>query len=199
MSSIESVMTETRVFEPAEAFKAQANVKGMEGYRALCEQADKDYEGFWAGLAKELLELSDMLDETCRQARQLDSQRQIQLDAPAGLKILGDRDAMKQVTLIALDNALKHSTGDIHITAQKQGAQVEVRVQDFGEGIPPEKLEHVFDRFYRGDDASTIPGFGLGLSIAKILVEGMDGEIKMESEVGEGSVVILRFAGSNAS
>ena len=55
MSSIESVMTETRVFEPAEAFKTQANVKGMEGYRALCEQADKDYEGFWAGLAKELL------------------------------------------------------------------------------------------------------------------------------------------------
>ncbi|MHB8167333.1 MAG: AMP-binding protein, partial [Sulfuricella sp.] len=55
MSSIESVMTETRVFEPAESFKAQANVKGMEGYRALCEQADKDYEGFWAGLAKELL------------------------------------------------------------------------------------------------------------------------------------------------
>ena len=55
MSSIESVMTETRVFEPAETFKAQANVKGMEGYRALCEQADKDYEGFWAGLARELM------------------------------------------------------------------------------------------------------------------------------------------------
>ena len=55
MSSIESVMTETRIFEPAESFKAQANVKGMEGYRALCEQADKDYEGFWAGLARELL------------------------------------------------------------------------------------------------------------------------------------------------
>ncbi|MHB9103315.1 MAG: acetate--CoA ligase, partial [Sulfuricella sp.] len=55
MSSIESVMTETRIFEPSESFKALANVKGMEGYRALCEQADKDYEGFWAGLAKELL------------------------------------------------------------------------------------------------------------------------------------------------
>ena len=55
MSTIESVMTETRIFEPAESFKAQANVKGMEGYRALCEQAEKDYEGFWAGLANELL------------------------------------------------------------------------------------------------------------------------------------------------
>ncbi|MBU1691440.1 MAG: acetate--CoA ligase [Gammaproteobacteria bacterium] len=55
MSSIESVMNETRVFEPAESFKAQANVKGMDGYRTLCEQAEKDYEGFWAGLARELL------------------------------------------------------------------------------------------------------------------------------------------------
>ncbi len=55
MSSIESVMNETRIFEPAESFKAQANVKGMEGYSALCEQAAKDYEGFWAGLARELL------------------------------------------------------------------------------------------------------------------------------------------------
>ncbi|MDD5329321.1 MAG: acetate--CoA ligase [Sulfuricella sp.] len=55
MSSIESVMTENRLFEPAEAFKAQANIKGMEGYLALCQQAETDYEGFWAGLAKELL------------------------------------------------------------------------------------------------------------------------------------------------
>lgn len=147
-------------------------------------------------LAKEPLELPDLLDECCRQARQLDSQRKIQLEAVAGLKILGDRDALKQVILIALDNALKHSTGDIQVTAQKNGNQVEIRVQDFGEGIPPEKLEHVFDRFYRGDD-STIPGFGLGLPIAKTLVEGMDGEIVMESEVGKGSVVILRFTDSN--
>ncbi len=68
MSSIESVMNETRIFEPAEAFKAQANVKGMEGYRALCEQAEKDYEGFWAGLARELLvwkkPFTNVLDES---------------------------------------------------------------------------------------------------------------------------------------
>lgn len=72
-------------------------------------------------------------------------------------------------------------------------SQVEIRVQDFGEGISPEKLEHVFDRFYRGDDASTIPGFGLGLSIAKTLVDGMGGEIVMESEVGKGNTVVVRF------
>ena len=66
-------------------------------------------------------------------------------------------------------------------------------MQDFGEGISPEKLEHVFDRFYRGEDASTLPGFGLGLSIAKTLVDGMGGKIVMESELGKGSVVIMHF------
>jgi signal transduction histidine kinase len=100
------------------------------------------------------------------------------------------------VLLIALDNALKHSTGDIHVTGTRKGTQVEIRVQDFGEGMPPDKLQHVFDRFYRGDESSTIPGFGLGLSIARTLVNGMGGEIAMESEVGKGSTVITRFQAS---
>lgn len=96
-------------------------------------------------------------------------------------------------SLIALDNALKHSKGDINVTAKHLGAQVEIRVKDFGQGISPEKQEHVFDRFYRGEDTSTIPGFGLGLAIARTLVDGMGGEIRMESKVGQGSSVIMQL------
>jgi two-component system, OmpR family, sensor kinase len=143
-------------------------------------------------LAKESVEILPVLEETCRQAQQLDPQRKIMCEA-ADLSILGDRDALKQVFLIALDNALKHSTGDVAVSAQLNGKQVEIRVQDHGAGIPPEKLEHVFDRFYRGEESITIPGFGLGLPIAKALVEGMGGTIKMESEVGIGSVLTLFF------
>ena len=149
-------------------------------------------------LAKEPLDMTDVLEETCRQARQLDLHRQILLSAPTELKINGDRDAMKQIMLILLDNALKHSTGNIHVSAEKQGVQVVIRVQDFGEGISPEKLEYIFYRFYRGDDTSTTPGFGLGLPIAKTLVEGQNGEIVVESELSKGSVVTLRFLGNNA-
>lgn len=144
-------------------------------------------------LAKEAVDLSSLLEETCRQARQLDPLRRIQLQDSARLKVLGDRDAVKQILLITLDNALKHSKGDIEVTAQQQDARVEIRVRDFGEGIPAEKLEHVFDRFYRGDDTSSIPGFGLGLPIAKTLIEAQGGEINLESRTGEGSTVILHF------
>ena len=142
-------------------------------------------------LAKEPVDLSEVIDETCRQARQLDPGRQIQSEVSSDLNTLGDRDAIKQVLLIALDNALKHSSGNINVSAKLQGKQIQIRVQDFGEGVPPEKLEHIFDRFYRGEDAVTIPGFGLGLPIAKALIERMDGAIRMTSELGRGSELIL--------
>lgn len=144
-------------------------------------------------LAQEPVDISSLLEDSCRQARLLDLQRQINLEASPDLIVTGDQDAIKQILLIVLDNALKHSTGEINVTAKKIGAWCEIRVQDFGEGIPPEKLERVFDRFYRGEDTSTIPGFGLGLPIARTLAEGQAAEIKMESQVGKGSTVILRL------
>lgn len=148
-------------------------------------------------LTKEPVEILPVLEETRRQAQQLDPQRNITLEA-ADLSILGDRDALKQVLLIALDNALKHSVGDVAVSAQLNGKQVEIRVRDHGEGISPEKLEHVFDRFYRSEESVTIPGFGLGLPIAKALIEGMSGLIKMESEVGKGSALTMFFQHTNS-
>jgi two-component system, OmpR family, sensor kinase len=143
-------------------------------------------------LVREPLKISPILDEACRQMRQLAPQRKISLDVP-NLSILADQDAFKQVVLIILDNALKHSASDILVSAIQQDVQVEIRVQDHGQGLPPEKLEHVFERFYRGQKAGSNQGFGLGLPIAKSLVEGQGGTIMMESELGKGSVVNLRF------
>lgn len=149
-------------------------------------------------LAQEPVELRPVLEETCRQARQLDPQRRLTLEVEP-LCLLGDRDALKQVLLIALDNALKHSTGDVAVSAQFNGTQVEIQVRDYGAGIPPERLEHVFDRFYRGEAPASLPGFGLGLPIAKALVEALGGTIQLESEVGVGSCLTLAFPQLNGS
>jgi two-component system OmpR family sensor kinase len=145
-------------------------------------------------LAKEPLEIQPVLEETVRQAHQLDVNRQINLDVSPNISILGDRDAFKQVMLILLDNALKHSDGDVDVDVDNSDTQVNVRVQDHGPGISPNKMEHVFDRFYRGEDSPVASGFGLGLPIAKSLVEGMGGTIAIESELGQGSIVIVHFS-----
>jgi signal transduction histidine kinase len=117
--------------------------------------------------------------------------RLVNLDLPPDLSVLGDRNALKQVMLILLDNALKHSSGEIDLMAWREGEQVKVCVQDYGPGISPDKMEHIFDRFYRGENHSIAPGFGLGLPIAKALVEGMGGKIAIMSELGKWSNVTL--------
>ena len=68
-------------------------------------------------------------------------------------------------------------------------------VEDTGEGIPPERLSHVFERFYRGDDARdrASGGAGLGLAIVREFVEAMAGEVAVESVVGEGSRFSFRL------
>ncbi|MGD2079413.1 MAG: sensor histidine kinase [Chloroflexota bacterium] len=106
---------------------------------------------------------------------------------------IADRDVVKQVLLILLDNSLKHSNGDVRLAAERWNGQVEIRVQDSGPGIAADKLDKVFDRFYRGEESAVSQGFGLGLPIAKALTKGMGGTIAIESVLGSGSTIIVRF------
>lgn len=105
-----------------------------------------------------------------------------------------DSHRIGQVLRNLLDNAVAHTPegGAITITAGEQGNWVEVAVADTGEGIPPADLPNVFERFYRVDKsrARATGGSGLGLTIARRLVEAHGGRIEAESEPGKGS----RFA-----
>jgi two-component system, OmpR family, sensor kinase len=140
------------------------------------------------------VQLQPIVGEACRHARQLDPEREI-VEATQEITAVGDRDAVKQVLLILLDNALKYSQGKITVATGVVGNQAVISVRDEGPGIAPEVVEHVFERFYRGDPNPNVPGFGLGLPIAKSLVEEQDGVITIESEVGRGSVVRLFLPG----
>jgi len=102
-----------------------------------------------------------------------------------------DSYQVSQVLRNLLDNAVAHTAkgGSITVTAEQQGKWVEVAVTDTGEGIPAEDLPHIFERFYRVDKsrARATGGSGLGLTIAKRLVEAHGGQIKAQSELGKGS------------
>ena len=109
--------------------------------------------------------------------------------------IKGDRARIEQVLMNIISNALKYTPdgGRIDIYSGSSGANVWVRIEDTGVGIPPEDLERVFDRFYRVDKARTREsgGTGLGLSIAKEIVSMHGGEINIESTPGVGTAITI--------
>jgi signal transduction histidine kinase len=106
-----------------------------------------------------------------------------------------DQDRMAQVLGNLIDNALRYTPpgGEITLGARARGAATLLTVHDTGAGIPPEHLPRVFDRFYRGDSARSIDGAesGLGLAIAKAIVEAHGGAISVESTPGAGTTFTI--------
>lgn len=104
--------------------------------------------------------------------------------------VFADADRIRQVLANLITNALRHTSsgGKVKVSARRSGDEVVVTVADTGEGIEPEDLPHVFDRFYRGrEERPGHSGLGLGLGIAKALVEAHGGRIWAESEKGKGA------------
>ncbi len=104
-----------------------------------------------------------------------------------------DRERISQVLLNVLSNARKYSPegSAITVTLQRRGAQISISVRDQGPGIPAEQLPHICEQFYRVPgievQAGTSAGLGLGLYIARIIVEQHGGRIEVQSEPGDGS------------
>ncbi|HUH96139.1 MAG TPA: ATP-binding protein [Anaerolineales bacterium] len=117
----------------------------------------------------------------------------LELSLGAGALMLeADPERIRQVLTNLISNALRYSprgsTIEIHLTESdlSAGRRAVVSVQDSGPGIAPQDLSHVFDRFYRSSDSR---GMGLGLSIAKYIVEAHGGEIQAESAEGQGTTI----------
>ncbi|HET9496672.1 MAG TPA: ATP-binding protein [Chloroflexia bacterium] len=114
-----------------------------------------------------------------------------------------DRERVGQVLRNLLDNAIRHTPegGSITVAARDTGGELEVSVRDTGPGIPPEHLPNIYERFYRSDSSRTrsTGGAGLGLSIARQLVELHGGRIRAESAEGEGSTFYFTLPKSPAA
>ena len=112
------------------------------------------------------------------------------------LTVTGDAGRLDQVLSNLVANALRYtpSSGRIYLCGESAGKQVRITVSDTGEGIPPEDLEFIFDRFWKGDRARTHAGgagSGLGLAISKKLVEAHGGSINVASAVGRGTTLFV--------
>lgn len=119
----------------------------------------------------------------------------VQPDQPLYVEV--DQQKILQALLNILSNAYKYSPkgGEVHASLQVDGTpgarRVGIEVRDPGIGMKPEELARVFERFYRADASGNIPGTGLGMSIVKEIVELHRGEVRLASEAGRGTTVLL--------
>jgi signal transduction histidine kinase len=104
---------------------------------------------------------------------------------------MSDRAAVSQILQQLLDNALKFSEekSPVEIIASRQGELIQVSIRDYGIGIPAEHRPHIFKMFYQVDSDSSrrYGGAGIGLALVKMLADGLNVEIQVESTVGRGS------------
>ena len=121
--------------------------------------------------------------------------KNLETEIPEGIECLGNEEMIKQLTVILLSNALKYSDagGRIRISLNVRGKQREIRVFNTGDPIDPEDREKIFDRFWRADAAHSrkTGGHGLGLAIARSIVEAHKGKISVESAEGKGTEFIV--------
>jgi len=150
------------------------------------------------GLQLELTDLATGVREAVDQGSTLAVERGVHLtaDVPTDpVVVLGDGEALRRLVFILIDNALKYNTagGSVQVRLTGESGQAVCRVSDSGIGIAKEDQQHIFDRFWRADKIRGNGGAGLGLSIARWIVERHLGTIEVRSEVGGGTTLTVRL------
>jgi len=145
-----------------------------------------------AELKKEPIDLNKLVEEVIAQLspqaerQQLSISREFATNLPS---VLADKDRVRQVVTNLVHNAIKFTPGGgrITITSRAPEGSVVVHIADTGIGIPEEDLPRVFERFYKGDKARAGGGTGMGLAIAKHVIQAHGGTVWVQSEEGKGS------------
>lgn len=148
-------------------------------------------------LHKQLCDVNELTSKVVADQR-LITRRDIHLEtASSQVLLLADADRLTQVLTNLISNAAKYSPESeaIDVAVKTEDAHVLISVRDRGKGMTPDQQKHIFDSFYRTPDAqsSSVQGLGLGLAIARDIVEHHEGKIWCESQVDEGSTFFVQL------
>jgi len=151
-------------------------------------------------LAKEAMSLSDAVQKAIKSVTPLAQKKQITiLTHIQSVEIMGNTASIIELATILLDNAIKYSSpeDEIVVSVQKKGQLAILEIEDHGIGIKPSDLPYIFNRFYRSDGSRNkqkVDGYGLGLSIAKSIVELHHSKITVKSTFEKGTTFSVIFS-----
>jgi two-component system, OmpR family, sensor histidine kinase CiaH len=173
----------------------ESNLEDVETLRVLSDGLIRltYYQKSNGNIAFEKILLKEIIENAVDRVKAMAQEDKIKIDFKIGkISLVGDRKSLTELFVILLDNAVKYSrqNSQVKVLAFKKDGKTVVAVSDEGIGIDGKDLPHIFDRFYRAEKSRSkkdVSGYGLGLSIAKKIVEIHNGTIAVRSEKGEGT------------
>lgn len=149
------------------------------------------------------VDLTSLVTETIAELEPLAEAQGVTLtvQAEGDVRVMGDVLRLRQLLLILVDNALKHTPtgGNASVGLSSQGSRIRLQVADSGPGIDPNDLPRIFDRFYRADRARAGEGTGLGLAIGKWIAEAHGGQIRAGNASPHGALFTVTLPGSDVA
>jgi signal transduction histidine kinase len=143
-------------------------------------------------LEVEQVNLSEILAGVVELYRYVAEEKRIAIETsyPAELSLTGDRKRLQQALANLVDNAIKYTPagGRVTVEAMEVSGQSVIKVKDSGPGIPPEEIDRIWDRLYRGDQSRSQRGLGLGLSLVKAIIAAHHGRVEVASQPSAGSI-----------
>lgn len=146
-------------------------------------------------IEKEDFRLKDLVDEILKETNMIDDKHDILNTNNEDVVVFGDRNLIKEALRVFIDNSIKYTKegGYIKINTFKKNKGVYINIEDNGIGIAKKDLPNIFNRFYRSDESRNKQsgGCGLGLSIARYIIDKHDGKIKVYSKLNEGTIISI--------
>lgn len=146
---------------------------------------------------KQTFSVAELVSQSIREltTRAVRESKQILVDGDTGQHLVCDRDWTCEAIGNIIKNALDHTDagGTVRVHWEHTPAMLRIFISDNGSGIAPEDIHHIFKRFYRSKRSLDIPGIGLGLPLAKSIIEGQGGIVSVQSDPGAGTTFILSF------
>lgn len=154
------------------------------------------YENADMNLEIKKVDLAEVVGQIIEQVKPVAGKEKIKINPELRKTVVrGNEDALAELSKILIENAIKYSGKSKTVEVKTKNGGI-LEIKDYGIGIPEDNLPHVFERFYRGDSSRSkekIVGYGLGLSIAKSIVDKLNGKIKVVSAVGKGSTFTVQI------
>jgi len=179
----------------------KSNLEDIDGLHSLSSNLLNlaNLQGNGKSLVFESIDLSELIKNSVRKISPLARQKNIKIKTKLKKqKVMGNKESLEGMILIFLDNAVKYAPkeGQVAVTTKQDKKNILIKIKDTGIGIPAQDIPHIFDRFYRVDQSRSkneVPGFGLGLSLAKKIIELHKGSVQVESILNKGTTFTIKL------